>query len=150
MASSTSNIDDKPELTLGIHRGAIDQTTITTQPPSKVMKHVNTILQEMGVQIQEEGPFHYRCIRAGRRTADASPSVDLDQDGQSVLSIGEESVLYGGPTEDIGDEVRFSVELTRLGGLNDTYSLDIRRLKGNLRSYKFIYDTIRSRAQVNQ
>ncbi|KAJ7817559.1 hypothetical protein B0H14DRAFT_3474573 [Mycena olivaceomarginata] len=46
--------------------------------------------------------------------------------------------------EDAGDEVRFSVELTRLDRLNDTYSLDIRRLKGNLRSYKFLYDTLRN------
>ena len=131
------------ELTLGIHRGAIDQTTITTQPPSKVMKHANKILREMGVQIQEESAFHYRCIRAGRRGV----LLDLDH-GQSQSRPDESSSsevvsLYGGPTEDLGDEVRFSVELTRLGGLNDTYSLDIRRLKGNLRSYKFIYDTIR-------
>ena len=134
------------ELTLGIHRGAIDQTTITTQPPSKVIKHVNKILQEMGVQIQEESAFHYRCIRAGKRGV----LLDLDH-GQSQTPLVDDSsssasevpLLYGAPTEDLGDEVRFSVELTRLGGLNDTYSLDIRRLKGNLRSYKFIYDTIR-------
>ena len=45
--------------------------------------------------------------------------------------------------DDRSDEVRFTVELTRLAGLNDTYSLDIRRLKGNLRNYKYVYDTIR-------
>jgi len=44
------------------------------------------------------------------------------------------------PTDDRADEVRF---MTRLAGLSGTYSLDIRRLKGNLRSYKSIYDTIR-------
>ena len=70
-----------PELALGFHRGAIDQTTITTQPPSKVMKRVNTILQEMGVQIQEESAFHYRCIRPGRKAADTL-SVDREWHGQ--------------------------------------------------------------------
>ena len=50
--------------------------------------------------------------------------------------------VYGDPTQDQGDEVRFYVELTRLDGLKDTYSIDIRRLKGNLRSYKFLYDCI--------
>ena len=142
------------ELTLGIHRGAIDQTTITTQPPSKVMKHVNKILQEMGVQIQEESVFNYRCIRASNNRA-RGVLLDIDHQAQSQSqsqqqsrtnddsSSGEVSLLYGAPTEDLGDEVRFSVELTRRGGLSDTYSLDIRRLKGNLRSYKFIYDTIR-------
>ena len=51
--------------------------------------------------------------------------------------------VYGSTQQDQGDEVRFSVELTRLDRLDDTYSLDIRRLKGNLRSYKFLYDTLR-------
>jgi protein-serine/threonine kinase len=50
--------------------------------------------------------------------------------------------VYGDPTHDQGDEVRFYVELTKLDGLKDTYSIDIRRLKGNLRSYKFLYDCI--------
>ena len=185
LSSSSDHGHSKPESTLGLHRGAIDQTTITTKPPSKVMKHVNTILQEMGVQIQEESAFHYRCIRPSRRASDTS-SMNLDHDQgvdvsplifyysgvagergnlgnlsiqtlsqiqphlepeispcQSIVEESSTTVLYGGPSEDMGDEVRFSVELTRLEGLNDTYSLDIRRLKGNLRSYKFIYDTIR-------
>ncbi|KAI6026980.1 hypothetical protein EDC04DRAFT_220979 [Pisolithus marmoratus] len=43
----------------------------------------------------------------------------------------------------LGTKSAFSVELTRIDRLKDTYSLDIRRLKGNLRSYKFLYDTIR-------
>lgn len=58
-----------------------------------------------------------------------------------VMMVGE--TAYGDPSQDAGDEVRFSVELTRIDRLNDTFSLDIRRLKGNLRSYKFLYDTIR-------
>lgn len=71
------------ELSLGIHRGAIDQTTITTQPPPKVMKHVKTILREMGVQVQEESSFNYRCIRAGRKPT-GSPPAELDH---SVVSF---------------------------------------------------------------
>ena len=51
--------------------------------------------------------------------------------------------IYGDSDGDQGDEVRFSVELTKIEGLQGTYSLDIRRLKGNLRSYKFVYDTLR-------
>lgn len=52
--------------------------------------------------------------------------------------------VYGDMLEDVGDEVRFSVELTRLDRLKDMYSLDIRRLKGNLKSYKFLYNTLRT------
>ncbi|KAJ3491810.1 hypothetical protein NLJ89_g11302 [Agrocybe chaxingu] len=144
---------------LDIHRGAIDQTTITTEPPTKVMKRVNALLQELGVQIQEETPFRYRCIRAkkvGAPTSEASSEAA----SQSIISGPNiptppqpdaiACTLYGSLTEDPADEVRFTVELTRLAGLNDTYSLDVRRLKGNLRSYKFVYDTIRERAELNR
>jgi protein-serine/threonine kinase len=51
--------------------------------------------------------------------------------------------VYGERTDDAQDEVRFFVELTRIDRLEDTYSIDVRRLKGNLRSYKFVYDTLR-------
>lgn len=51
--------------------------------------------------------------------------------------------IYGERTDDAQDEVRFFVELTRIDRLEDTYSIDVRRLKGNLRSYKFLYDTLR-------
>ena len=51
---------------------------------------------------------------------------------------------YGGDMSgDMGGEVRFSVELTRLDRLTDTYSLDVRRLNGNLNSYKYLYETFR-------
>ncbi len=72
-------------------------------------------------------------------------SVSFEEE-PSVMVLEPSSMLepvYGDSTEDAGDEVRFSVELTKMDRLNDTYSLDIRRLKGNLRSYKFLYDTIR-------
>lgn len=58
--------------------------------------------------------------------------------------ISQLDTVYGDFSEDVGDEIRFSVELTRLDRLKDTYSLDIRRLKGNLKSYKFLYDTLRT------
>ena len=68
---------------LGIHRGAIDQTMITTQPPSKVMTRVSAVLHAMGVEIQEESTFKYRCIRAKKDQAaedadsDAPPPQEL-------------------------------------------------------------------------
>ena len=51
--------------------------------------------------------------------------------------------IYGDTAQDAGDKVRISVELMHIDRLEDTYSLDIQYLKGNLRSYKFLYDTIR-------
>jgi len=60
-------------------------------------------------------------------------------------TTGAREPVYGDRSNDQFDEVRFSVELTRIDRLEDTLSLDIRRLKGNLRSYKFLYDTLRER-----
>jgi len=88
----------------------------------------------------------------------SQPSLSLEDDnsqaGPSLVaepsSPGPQEPLYGDSAQDAGDEVRFSVELTRLDRLNDTFSLDIRRLKGNLRSYKFLYDTLRERADLQR
>ena len=55
----------------------------------------------------------------------------------------EATMIYGDTQQDLGEEVRFSVELTRIDRLDDTYSMDVRRLKGNLRSYMFLYHAVR-------
>lgn len=64
--------------------------------------------------------------------------------GLSILDVPDiKETLYGDQSEDPGSEVRFTVELTEISGLKATYSLDIRRLKGPLRSYKYMYDSLR-------
>jgi protein-serine/threonine kinase len=78
----------------------------------------------------------------------SQPSLSLEDDTPVNSPITAEPAptqepVYGDTAQDAGDEVRFSVELTRLDRLTDTFSLDIRRLKGNLRSYKFLYETLR-------
>jgi len=81
----------------------------------------------------------------------SQPSLPFDDDAPVIVEPAAlHETAYGDPSQDAGDEVRFSVELTRIDRLNDTFSLDIRRLKGNLRSYKFLYDTIRQRAKLQR
>ena len=76
--------------------------------------------------------------------ADSSIDSSREDTRKDVLpSPPSHEPVYGDRSIDQGDEVRFSVELTKIAGLEGTYSLDIRRLKGNLRSYKFLYDTVR-------
>ncbi|KAI0314956.1 hypothetical protein OF83DRAFT_396829 [Amylostereum chailletii] len=208
---------------LRVHHGAVDKTTITTGSPPEVMKHVREVLEAMGIEIQVESEYKYRCVRAKRKKAPgvglglrdpgsssanglaaimmvgsaASNGVDkrglplpsqhqtgfgggmlkgllmrrqssqvsahgasLGQgqdietpEATSPSSSDAQSVnepVYGDATHDVGDEVRFYIELTRLDRLTDTFSLDIRRLKGNLRSYKFLYDTIRDRVSLQR
>ena len=251
-----------PKGVIRTHHGAVSQATVTTGVPIEVMRHVRDVLVRMGVEVQVESDYKYRCIRAKRRRAAAAPQsgiglglrggggggdpnantglglaaftligsaasngvrafVDIicaklfvllmmdvrimqvdkrglplpsqstfggatggmlkgllmrrqssqvsssaDPEASSpeitpspILSPGgghpvppgatgaaagelASEPVYGDPSQDQGDEVRFYVELTKLDGLKDTYSIDIRRLKGHLRSYKFLYDYI--------
>lgn len=127
---------------INVHQGAVDPSTVTTAQPMEVMKHVLGILQGMGVAITEESKFRLRCVRPLRRDSGASDrSAGSDE---SAIS----DTLYGDQSEDSGGEVRFSVELTEISGLKSTYSLDIRRLKGPLRSYKYMYDSLRDRVNL--
>ncbi|KAF9463326.1 hypothetical protein BDZ94DRAFT_1192949 [Collybia nuda] len=228
--AGSGSVTQHPWGALRIHHGAVDQTTITTKAPPEVIKHVLEVLEGMGVEIQMESEYKYRCVRAKKRkgsmivgggtgvglgsvgpgggassggtglaaftmVGSAASNGQVDKRGLPVPSpssfsgtggmlrgllmrrqtsqvsangMGAPSPLgfdddapviepstnhdttYGDPSQDAGDEVRFSVELTRLDRLNDTFSLDIRRLKGNLRSYKFLYDTIRQRADLQR
>ncbi|KAF9449084.1 hypothetical protein P691DRAFT_774931 [Macrolepiota fuliginosa MF-IS2] len=132
---------------IGIHRGAIDNTTITTRPPREVITKVRDVLDSIGVCVQPESTFKFRCIRPSQSSSESQPSAE-GFGPQSSLDITTNTIYASDPSRDPAGEVRFSVELTRLAGLNDTYSLDIRRLKGNLRSYQFLYETIRDRAQL--
>ncbi|RDB17558.1 hypothetical protein Hypma_001009 [Hypsizygus marmoreus] len=167
--------------TLAIHRGAIDQTTITTQPPPDVMQRVRGALESMGIEVHVESEYKYRCIRPGRRSSPSTVDKDEDKDEDSSIDSDdidqgrtdatpeeepttpkavasplpsqtstETEIAYGPRPSDPSDEVRFSVELTRLSGLADTYSLDIRRLKGGLRGYKFVYDQLRELANLQR
>ncbi|KAG5643181.1 hypothetical protein DXG03_001385 [Asterophora parasitica] len=85
--------------------------------------------------------------RQSSQVSNSGLASPLDDDVSSPLIAEPGAILgataYGDPAQDAGDEVKFSVELTRIDRLNDTFSLDIRRMKGNLRSYKFLYDTLR-------
>jgi protein-serine/threonine kinase len=242
-----------PKGVIRTHHGAVSQATVTTGVPIEVMRHVRDVLVRMGVEVQVESDYKYRCVRTKRRRAlpvpsglglglrdpsastglglaaftmigsaasngvrafvdifcakllllmdtlptrfvllllqvdkrglpipsqstfggatggmlkgllmrrqssqvsggadpeTSSPEISsspiLSSPGTQAVSSGElgPEPVYGDPSQDQGDEVRFYVELTKLDGLKDTYSIDIRRLKGHLRSYKFLYDYI--------
>ena len=53
--------------TLRVHHGAMDQMTITSGNPPEVMKHVLDVLLEMGLEVQEESQYKYRCVRPKKR-----------------------------------------------------------------------------------
>lgn len=63
-----------PKGVIRTHHGAFSKATTTTGVPSDVMRHVRDVLEGMGVDIQVESDYKYRCVRAKRRRAPAAPS----------------------------------------------------------------------------
>lgn len=81
-------------------------------------------------------------------TSDMSLLGPTQIDSQSVSSASSSGIatdvrglepIYGDPSIDNGDEVRFAVEVCRFKNLPGLYIVDIRRLKGNVWAYKFLY-----------
>lgn len=58
-SGTTSNLAS----TLRIHHGAVDQGTVTNGPPTAVFAHVTEVLQGMGLEMQREADFKWRCVR---------------------------------------------------------------------------------------
>lgn len=56
--------------------------------------------------------------------------------------------LYGEHSIDNGDEVKFVVELCRIKNLQGLYLLSIKRLRGSVWSFKFIYQTVVDRCET--
>lgn len=52
-----------------LHNSAIDQTTVTTGSPPEVMAIVTKVLLDMGLEVQQETEYKYRCIRSKRKKA---------------------------------------------------------------------------------
>lgn len=72
--------------TIRVHHGAVDQDTITTAPPLEVMKQVKKILEDMGVEIQIEGEYKYRCIRPKRKKT-GSTTNGLRETGSGLAAF---------------------------------------------------------------
>ncbi|KZV77233.1 hypothetical protein PENSPDRAFT_746989 [Peniophora sp. CONT] len=125
-----------------VHHGAVDQAMITSEVPSLVMDRMRASLASLGIDVQDESEYKVRCIRPKKRV-DGDLVVEDEGAPISKTLLADTNTIYGDLTQDLGDEVRFYVELTRVESTDGMCSLDIRRLKGNLRSYQFLYSTVR-------
>ncbi|EST09166.1 Protein kinase domain protein [Kalmanozyma brasiliensis GHG001] len=89
-------------------------------------------------------------VTSPRMTASGLPSSSTVASNLNVVVQDENQPppLYGDASVDGGQEIRFSVEVTRIKNLPGLYSLDIRRMKGNLWAYKFVYQALLDRCQL--
>jgi protein-serine/threonine kinase len=83
----------QPHEKLRIHHGAVDQTTVTTRPPGEVMLHVKEILEGMGMLLEEESEFKYRCVRQKRKKGAVGVVVNGSGEGEAGgQGTGQEDV----------------------------------------------------------
>lgn len=154
---------DQEEEQMRFHHGAVDRSALTSQPPDQVMAEIKRTLVALGITHLSDGPFKLKC---SRRKAKTPPEFELfpDPGRLSATSSREDSLLsteaeeevamiqqeeeqqlspiYGDPITDTGDEVRFLVEISRFRNLPGLYIVDIRRLRGSVWAYKFLYHKI--------
>ncbi|KAI8376027.1 uncharacterized protein BYT42DRAFT_472945, partial [Radiomyces spectabilis] len=113
---------------LRIHHGAVDRAALTCRPPSQVLAEVIHTLRALGLEVRMDGHCKIRCVR---RRAQIQRRF--------TISSSRNGPIYGDPTVDSGEEIRFAIEICRFRNLPGLYIVDIRRLRGNLWAYKFIY-----------
>lgn len=54
-------------VSIRLHHGAVDNSTVTTGNPPDVMAHVTRILLDMGLEVQQESEWKFRCVRVKRK-----------------------------------------------------------------------------------
>ncbi|KAF9096146.1 hypothetical protein BGX27_001168, partial [Mortierella sp. AM989] len=85
---------------------------------------------------------------AGGVSSLPSSSTIATSNGGTTVNTGPEP-LYGEESIDSGEEVRFSIELCRIKNLTGIYCVDIRRMRGNLWAYKFLYHAVLNTLDLN-
>ncbi|KAF7729460.1 hypothetical protein EC973_004440 [Apophysomyces ossiformis] len=156
---------------LRTHHGAVDQDALTSRAPNEVFLDVKQTLISMGIDVKRDGEYKLKCTRRKRgiptsrsTTSVSSRNADRSADWKRSKINGtpfrmllrrtgdmppppttpgdDPKTVYGDPVVDPGEEVRFSVELCKIKNLPGLYIVDIRRMRGNVWAYKFLYHTL--------
>ncbi|KAH8552933.1 kinase-like domain-containing protein [Umbelopsis sp. PMI_123] len=143
------------EAKLRIYHGAVDQSALTSRSPNDVFTEVKQTLKSMGIDMKFEGDYKIKCTRRKRKSKNGRPfppSTRLRQATKQYTSSSLNSntttsgksgaTIYGDASIDSGDEIRFSVELCKFKNLHGLYIVDIRRMRGNIWGYKYVYHQV--------
>ncbi|KAG0317016.1 hypothetical protein BGZ99_006546 [Dissophora globulifera] len=84
----------------------------------------------------------------GMASLPSSSTITTMAGSMTPINTGPEP-LYGEESIDSGEEVRFSIEVCRIKNLTGIYCVDIRRMKGNLWAYKFLYHAVLNTLDLN-
>ncbi|KAI8077942.1 kinase-like domain-containing protein [Gilbertella persicaria] len=135
------NIDNLSiESELRVHKGAMNRSVLTSKPPMDVLLEITKVLLILGIEVENVGGYKLHCTRrAEPQQSEMKDTMDhLSTNCNDTASVMVQPV-YGHPSIDTGDEIRFSVEICRFENLSGLFSVDIQRLsKGNFSGYQFI------------
>ncbi|KAI8368795.1 kinase-like domain-containing protein [Choanephora cucurbitarum] len=143
---------------LKFHQGAIDRTALTTQAPTITIRKLKRVLNVLGIEVREENKFALKCTRRKANTSpnqdtknETSDDLDLSSISSDIKTVGQGlEPIYGSVGIDNGEEVRFSVEICQIRNLPKLYVVDIRRIKGNAWTYKFLYHKLTGLLNLEQ
>jgi protein-serine/threonine kinase len=97
---------------LRVHHGAVDQTTITSGNPPEVMKHVLEVLTEMGLEIQEESQYKFRCVRPKKkRIGSTGVSLKDSQGGNGLAAFSMVGSAASGGVSICNDFLHFGMRV---------------------------------------
>ncbi|RKP37253.1 hypothetical protein BJ085DRAFT_10771, partial [Dimargaris cristalligena] len=122
---------------LKLHRGAVDQNSLTSLPPDEVFQRVKQIIFDMGLEVYKESDYKIKCIRPSSKAI--PPASGSPAGPQTVSDNGSPAPVYGELYIDAAGEVRLTVDICKLKNLPHLLTVRVRRQRGNIWSYKFLY-----------
>lgn len=157
---------------LRLHRGAVDQDALTSKAPNEVLMTMKESLQRMGIEIKRVSDFKLKCVRPMRKknnitrtrkistvpfklfftshsTTTTTTTTATTTTTTAITDEGQKSVIYGEQGIDNGDEIQFTVELAKIENLPGLYVVDIKRNRGNIWAFKFLYHTLLDLLDLN-
>lgn len=127
---------------LRVHTGAMNRSALTSKAPMEVLLELNKILMILGIDVENTGGYKLHCTRRAIHSSPSTthPTRDTTMDHLSTRSEATMLSLpiYGHPSMDRGDEIRFSVELCRFENLSGLFSVDIQSLGEETEGYQFV------------
>ncbi|KAI7868304.1 hypothetical protein BDF14DRAFT_1795207 [Spinellus fusiger] len=128
-------MEPDPAEVLRVHEGVIDRAGLTYRSPPEIIAGLGRVLKVLGIDSKAEGDYAIKCTRRKVRSSYRTET----RGAITSYALNGLEPIYGDPAFDSGDEVRFTVEVCRFRNLPHLYSVDIRRLRGNVWTYKFLY-----------
>ncbi len=108
VAAQPAAVRSADDARMRVHTGLVDQSALSSRPPSEVIAEVLLVLHGMGIEIKKENEFRLRCTRVRRRKAGPTTGLGLG----SVMSVGSGmspfSLMSSASTGRVGFPLRMS------------------------------------------